>query len=730
MGSFQNHSQDTSRKNIPSRTEKARYWKPIPPPNRGQRPRPKPTPQRPSSGYRLPEVTPERALAAETAALRHQLQMASLQSPHQTVSSNPTLFAGPTSALNTAGSEQTSGMSTDDLPPKRPLLRRWTLGALLLLAALGGIAGASTVSLLRIPNLPNCRAIFWPTASASTRLQCADAYAEQSTVDDLLAAITLVEVLPGDHPLRPDINKRVEAWASQVLEIADRTFHDGDLDQATRVARRIPRNTAAADEVSDRINAWKAVWEQAESIFKESEEHLKASRFREAFSAATQLREVDNEHWSSTRYDELVELITVTRSDINTLADAKRHAEGGTVDLILESLEKIAAITSESYAYEEAQRLLKELSRDLLDRAEDALARADKSQAMNILNKIPAAAELSAEIADFRTLADAYELTWAGTTGGYESGIVRLQSLTPDRPLYNRAQTLKRGWQWRLEAVAQLNWARQIARPGTVADLRAAISEANSIGASSPIWDEVQDQIWQWQTTIAEIEDRPFLDQAKVTANAGDRASLQAAIAEANQIPAGSAIYGEVEAAVADWRWQIQTIDNRPVLAEARQLADTGNLAEAITVAARIPANQAVYEDAQTAIAEWTTQQQAAQAAREAAQAEQPDSGVEQPDVQQYQAAVLVSQSGTVDALVEAIALAQTIPESSLDWSAAQQDIDQWSWELLRIAKVEAEQDRGQGIAIAAQIPPRTQAYAEAQLRILDWQKTEVITVP
>ncbi|MGF1522264.1 MAG: hypothetical protein ACFBSF_08105 [Leptolyngbyaceae cyanobacterium] len=588
-----------------------------------------------------------------------------------------------------------------EAPPKGNFLTSWTLWGFLLLAAISGIGGASAVSLFRIPNLPNCRAIFWPAASAATRIQCADAYADQGSVENLLAAIALVEALPDDHPLRSDINSRVELWADQILNVAEQTFHQGDLEEAIETAQKIPGNTAAADVVSDRIATWQDVWEQAESIFQAAENHIKASEFREAFSASIQLRSVANDHWSTTRYDELVSLITRTREDVNILANAERQASAGTVEDILEALEKVAAITSESYVHEEAQKVMKTISRQLLDLAEEALARADNDEARDILSKIPPEAGLSEEVADFRTLADAYELILGGTTTGYESAIVRLQSIGSDRPMYGRAQELGQQWQAELEAVAQLNWAKQVAQPGSPASLRAAIAEAQKVASTNPLWGEAQDQIQRWRGDIAVIEDRPYLDRAEILASQGDRAALESAIQEAQIVPSTSPLYNEAQDAIADWRWQAQKIDNEPILTQARQFADLGRLDDAIAVASQIPQNQAFYEEAQAAIFDWETEQQASAS---------------------YQEALLVSRPGTVGALVTAIAMAQEIPESTTDWSAAQESINRWSWTLLDMAEAAAGRDVSQGIEIAEQVPARTEAYAEAQLRIREWQ--------
>lgn len=644
----------------------------VPPPRRGQRPRPAPQAQTaaPQDRRRGPAQPPQPIPRPrpEVASLRSQLQ----SSP--AVPLKPALW--------------------------RQLVGNWTLWSVVVLALFGGVATASAVSLFRIPNLPNCRAIFWPTASASTRLQCADAYADQGSVESLLAAIALVERLPEDHPLRAEINERVELWSEQILDIAERTFHEGKLEEAIAIARRIPGHTAAAAVVSERISAWETIWADAAEIFATAEDYLRASKFREAFAEAIQLRAVENDYWATTKYEELVTLISDARRDVNVLGQAQRLADRGSVAAILEALELVQGISSESHLYGEAQKLMKEISRELLDLAEAALTREDGAGALNILSKIPPEAGLAAEVADFRTLAQAYELTWDDSTVGYETAIGRLQSIGRDRPLYDRAQSLIRQWRQELQGLAQLDWARRVADPGTVADLQAAIALAREVDRDSPRWSEAQDQIDRWQREISRIEDGPYLSQAKALAAVGDRPALVAAIESARQIGSGSALYGEAQDLIADWRWEVQRIDNGPILAQARQTAAGGNREAAIAIARQIPQGQALYNDAQDLIRQWQGDTQGADG---------------------LQAAYRAAQSGTIGGLVQAIQIAQSVPRGGSLWNEAQGMISQWSWDILRTAELEAGRDAASAIQIAQQVPAGTEAYTAAQGKIAQW---------
>jgi len=591
--------------------------------------------------------------------------------------------------------------SSDSLSPWQRLARHWQLWALMTVALFTGLGAVSAVSLFRIPNLPNCRAIFWPTASASTRLQCADAYAGQGDVDSLLAAIDLIDGLPSDHPLRAEINERIEAWAEQILDRAEETFHQGELDRAIAIAGRIPQDTSAAQQVTDRVRRWKGIWQEAEAIYEAAQSELEQKNFRQAFAKATQLLSVGNDYWETTQYEALTQLISQARQDLNRLGQARRLGQRGTLEAFQEAFKLIASIAPESPLHREAQRLLKELGRDVLDAAEAALKRDNTSTATRLLNLIPRQAGLRAEISDFHVIIQAYELAGQDTVAGLEAGIQRLQSIGRDQPLYARAQGLMQRWQSQIEGLSKLEWARRLADPGTVNDLRAAISEADQISRTSPTWSEAERQIDRWQRQIETIEDGPILERARGLAQLGDSSSLRAAVQEARRIEPGRALYGEAQEYVDQWSAQIQRQEDEPLLRQARQLADAGRYSDAVAMASQISSGRALYGEAQGDIQAWRRKLQGQQ---------------------QLQQAYQVAQQGTVDALVEAIELAQEVPANSTEATAATGAANRWSWDLLRVAETEARYDLNRAIAIAQRIPPRTEAYAQAQLRLRDWQ--------
>ncbi|MBD0268609.1 MAG: chromosome segregation ATPase, partial [Cyanobacteria bacterium Co-bin8] len=475
-------------------------YPPVPPPKRDQRPRP----VNPSDQVRPPAAPPLRP---------------PVPSPQPLYAPQPTFSYR--QGLNDAGQDldlDSPDYPAPAAPPRRPALplwekmaKNWTLWSLVSLAAIGSVGVVSAVSLFRIPNLPNCRAIFWPTASATTRIQCAEAYSDQGTVEGYLEAIKLVEKLPEDHPLRTEINERVEVWASSILDIAEETFQSGKLKEAISIADRIPKQTAAAGLVSEQVASWSQIWTEAEAIYAGAEADLKNRQFNDAFGKAIQLLDVGNRYWQTTKYEELTQLITSAREDLNKLGDARRLARQGNLEGFLEAIKLATSINAESPMYAESQELLKEFGQEMLDLAEAALERQDSQTATEFLKNIPTQANLSAEVADFRTLADAYQLSWQGGNSGLEGAILRLQSISQDRPLHAKAQTLINRWRTEIEGRSRLDWAKRLAEPGTIADLEAAIAEAELVSRDNPVWEEARSQIGDWQGRIATAQDQPYL---------------------------------------------------------------------------------------------------------------------------------------------------------------------------------------------------------------------------
>ena len=640
------------------------------------------------------------------------------------------------------------------VPVRLQLPKSWQFWGIASIFALLGVGALSIAVLLKLPALPNCPAVFWPTASASLRLYCAQLASEKRTIPDLLEAIALVKDLPSDHPLRPEVDRNLEQWARDILTLADAAFQRGDLKKAIAAAQKIPTTTAAAKLVKQQIKDWNETWAQAYRIYKESEQALEKQDLKEAFLIATRLLSVPNDYWQTTKYRELTGVINATRGDVEKLTKAKGLADQGGLDNFIAAVRLAEEIEDKSRIHKQVQLFMAEVGKDMLALAKDAMSRRDFSEAASIASQIPKAAGLEAEVQDFNTLADAESQAWGGSISNLQAAILAAQKLKSDRPLYDRAQELIALWKLEIQDVGYLDQAKEWASGGSMNNLAAAVNEASKIPAGNPRYDEAQQEIARWQDTIQTVEDRPILDRADQLAEGGSVNALQAAINEISRIGKGRSLSRDADQRVADWSDRVHRIQDQPKLDRARQLASQGDLAGAIATANQIGSNRALYRDAQADIRDWNDRLEVSE---DQPRLEQARALAQQGDLagaiaiaqqipanrnlyneaqndiqswqnqsagqQQLQQAYALANVGSQSTLLSAIQIAEQISTDSAVRSEADQMISEWSYDLLQLAENRASQNPLRAIAIAESIPPNTPAYDAAQGQIQIWRQ-------
>ncbi|MBD2413600.1 chromosome segregation ATPase [Nostoc calcicola FACHB-389] len=582
-------------------------------------------------------------------------------------------------------------------------MRSWILWSLLLTLIPGSVAFLAMAMLLKLPAAPNCPSIFWPLASASVRLHCAQLAASKDTVNDLLQAIALVKELPENHPLHAEINRFIEEWSRDILKLADQSFQTGNLEEAIATARKIPEDVAAYKLVDEQIDKWQTIWSKADSIYNNAIAEVKERRWQSAFMLSARMLRVDNQYWAGTKYDQLNRLIATAREDGDKLGKAENLAQSKVVDNLLEAIKLAESIGQESYLYQKAQEAIPLFGRKMLDLAQAKLNQQNADEALDIARQIPESAKLQGETDDFIAIADAKRSAWLGNVSGLEAAIAQAQQIDPSRPVYEEAQQLIARWQLEIEDVAHLEKARILASQGTVNNLTAAIAQAQLIPASNPRGTEARQEMGRWQAQVETIEDQPYLERAEQIAIFDDINSLQAAIAQASQIRRGRALYPEARRKIRTWAGKIQRIEDQPYLDQARELALSGNLTAAISAAGQIASSgRALSGEAQAAIDDWQGQIQTRENWRKAQE---------------------TAAAGTPEALVEAIRLANRVSNNSILRMDANLGIDQWSQQLLEIARSQGQSDITRGIQIAKSIPRGSSAYNAAQDQIRTWQE-------
>lgn len=600
------------------------------------------------------------------------------------------------------GQSQGTSRSIKNLESLPRWLKSWVFWAILLTLVPGGIAVVAMSMLLKLPSAPNCPSIFWPLASASVRIHCAQLAASKQTLKDLLQAIALVKQLPQDHPLHGQVEHYIEQWSRDILQLASQSFQDGKLEEAITTARQIPEDVSVHQLVDKKVAKWQSIWSNAEDIYKQAEEQIRQQHWHQAFMLDAELLRIDNKYWASTKYDELNHLIVRNKEDGEKLAKAESLSKSGVVDNLLQAIQLAGSIGQDSYIYQQAKEAIPAYGRKMLELAQNKLDNKDADTAISIVQKIPPSAGLQLESEDFISLAEAQRSAWTGNIPGLESAISQAQQIDSSRPTYEKAQQLIARWQLEIEDVGHLEKAQSLSSGGAISDLTAAINEAQAIPPTNPRAREARQDINQWVAQIQTIEDRPYLDRAEQLALPEDINSLQAAIAEAEQIRRGRALYREAQNKIAIWVGKIQRIQDEPYLEQARELAQSGDLPNAISVAQRITPGRSLSDEAQAAIRDWQGQIRARE---------------------NWKRAREIALGGTPDALADAIRLADQVPSSSLLRNDVNVAIDQWSQQLLVMARSQGESDIVKAIETAKLIPKGTAAYSEARTQIRAWQE-------
>lgn len=579
----------------------------------------------------------------------------------------------------------------------------WPNWKVLALIGFFGSGFFAAAALLRSPSLPNCPSIFWPMAPASLRLYCAELAANKQTAPDILEAMTLVSSLPKDHPLQGEVKNYLERWSEDLLEAAEDLFNQGRLLDAIQAVVQIPIDTEASKSAQKRIKRWQTIWSDALKTYQEAEAELREGNWRAAFRVGSELTYVGNTYWETTQFEAINRAVQQTRQEITLFYEAQDLIEVGGVTKLLEATRKLELIPANSYLIAKVMEEKLKVGNELLALAQASLDRQDLQEALDIVAQVPNVGDLPRRARDLGTLANAQAKAWNESSADLQAAITLAQSIAKDSPLYAKSQEWINRWQSVLSAVPSYNQAQQLASLGQVESLRAAIAQVNNIPRDNPIWKKVARSVQDWQDQIAQLEDRPVLDEAVRSAQTGDVGSLQAAIDRASQVESGRPLYAEARDRIQTWTTQIQQIEDQPILEQARSLASRGDLANAIAVVQQIRSGRSLYRDAQNLRSEWQTELDG-----------QRNLGLAQQ----------AASSGTVDGIVSGIRAANRVPRNSSSYAQSLQLVDEFSNALLQAASQAASTDLRQAIELAKKIPQNANNYGIAQEQIRSWRAT------
>ncbi|MCA2684495.1 MAG: chromosome segregation ATPase [Microcystis sp. M038S2] len=578
----------------------------------------------------------------------------------------------------------------------------WKVWAALFVVVFGGVGFLATWQLLNMQKSPNCPKIFWPIASASLRLYCAQLSADSRTVAGLLEAIALVEALPEDHPLRSQVNQQVEEWARDILNLAEKDYQAGNLQQAIAKARQIPNNMAVAAIIEERIAKWQGTWTEGNEILSKLEENLRASNWNQSFRLAVDLLNLNNEYWATVKYNEALAKITVAREDSSKLDNAFNLFARGGLDNWFKVIEEARKIQASSYAYQEAEKLIGKTEDKLQEYAERLIERKQWQALRDLANQTPKDLKIKEDVTDWSLLSAAALDAEAGTVEGLEAGILGLEQIDASRPLHQTALAMRERWQLQVQDIRILSEARDLAQAGTIEQYSAAIAKAGEVPRNNPLWSQAQQEIGSWNRQIQVIEDRPILERAREIALPGDINSLGNAIIQARAIAKNRALYRDAQGEIRDWQGRIERMEDQPILDQAQALANLKDYSTAIETANQIPPGRALSSEASQNIRRWRRELRARQNLQQANQ---------------------LAATGTAEGLTRAIALVTNISTKTDAGVQRTELLERWSYQLLSLATEQANNGRYlEAIRLAESVSPESTAYSSARSQIQGWR--------
>ncbi len=538
----------------------------------------------------------------------------------------------------------------------------WSMVWLVMLMLAGGTVAGTLYWLVKVPPAPDCSDLSQITGD-SARLYCAERLARSGEMQDLMAGINLVKDWPADHPLYDDAQNLLGIWSEMIFSGARQQMAAGNLEEAIADARQIPPSSPLYSEAQAAIAAWQKNWDAGEKLANQMRAALKAQNWRQATQVAEAMLKLDNDYWRDLARRQLDTDFAAEKQARRLLQGATARASANTVDALKEAIALARQVTPDVQARADAQSAIARWSRDLLKLAQKRLDARDLSGAIAAAEAVPEAGALRREANDFMLLARADAMTWQDSWFGFLEAQAAALRIPPDSPLRSQAQAKVARWRTELQNVSQLqlaqatadflpplSWAvaidqaqmvpkgaprrleaqtlvahlrketlvaedrpflvlaRRLAATATVESLDRAIAVARQVQLGRPLRIEAQTLIAQWNLQIQVIEDQPVLDQARSLARQGD---LSGAIAAAEKIQSGRALYNEAQADIDAWVYEIRLVEDRAIFREAQALANQGRLSDAIVVASDIGPGRPLYGEAQASIGQWAAERDA-----------------------------------------------------------------------------------------------------------------------
>ncbi len=499
-------------------------------------------------------------------------------------------------------------------------LAGWPLAWLSLLALIGGTGSLAFLWLSTLPPLPNCKSLSDLSADAD-RLYCAQQAAQSGKTEHLIAGLNLVKDWSADHPLHQQAQRLMTQWSRALLLQSHEKANRNDFKGAVELASAIPPASPLRKEAQGSIHDWNKQLYRGQTLYEQYQTALRNQDWRLARQQIQALAKLPDTSWQP-RLEELRLRVERERLAWNQLEQIRLGVGNGTPEGLAAAIVQAQHLDSETIAWSTARTDINRWEQALLALVASRMTQQDLPGAIAVAQQVPLDTPLTPNVRD---------LVWFSRVqqaDGFNKQIdqpiedqvwrvalvmaAARQVQTPS-PFYKQIQAYLPRLEMQLQDLLQIQAARTLAGFGQIPALQLAIHQAQQITPSRPRRLQAQTLIADWRQQIQRIEDGPILAGARQVAKTGTVKQLQAAIALASRITPGRALRLEAQGLIADWNRQIQIVEDQPILNQSRTLARQAKWEQAIQTANQIRVNRVLYREAQAAIADWEAQLQIAQ---------------------------------------------------------------------------------------------------------------------
>lgn len=488
-----------------------------------------------------------------------------------------------------------------------------------ILATAGGVSLRAVTLMTENPPLPDCNQLSAGLTSDSERLLCARASVQSGSAQALIEAIELVAPWTPSNPLYEEANRLMNRWSQALLAELEEMVQRGEMRRALSLADRIPERVAVYPQVKSAIATWDKEWNVGKELETEVLQAINARNWVAARRDLQRFKIFSSNYWVRTRHDQLRAKIDREQTARIRLEKARALVKTGDLEKLGEALALTKEINLETAAWSESKDEIDQWAERVLQYSFQKWEEEDLEAAIAVVQLVPPDMATTAEAKDLLNFGHAQRLAsdpydqWAPSYGQIYNlleAIQAVQRISPDSPFYIQAQDSLAEWQKKLDDMVKIHYANTLAQVGQEATYRWAIGEAEEITQERPQRLQAQTLVSHWKKEIQRLEDRPILTEAVRIATLGGKENLRAAIAKAATVEQGRALRIEGQTYIAEWEDRIETIEDQPIMTEAQNLANSGELEDAINVAAKVKKGRALFADAQTAIKNWTEEKQ------------------------------------------------------------------------------------------------------------------------